>query len=117
MRLARREGSQGQHESMLLSRQPRGCKASLLCKSLWMIYPNTLVSPCAVVDEQGCGKVDNRRKRQLFPSRGPSAFHIRSELSTVQPVAVIGLTFNAASLLSLIRLYLVRLAHCVTLRS
>ncbi len=42
---------------------------------------------------------------------------MRSELSTVQPVAVIGLTFNAASLLSLIRLYLVRLAHCVTLRS
>gem|GEM_PF-4201647 len=35
----------------------------------------------------------------------------------MQPVAVIGLTFNAASLLSLIRLYLVRLAHCVTLRS
>ena len=36
---------------------------------------------------------------------------------TAVAVAVIGLTFVTASLLSLIRLYLVRLAHCVTLRS
>jgi hypothetical protein len=44
------EGSRGQPESMLLSRQPRGSKASVLCISLWMIYLNTLVSPCEYVD-------------------------------------------------------------------
>ena len=44
------EGSRGQPESMLLSRQPRGSKASVLCISLWMIYPNTLVSPCENVE-------------------------------------------------------------------
>ena len=81
-----KQGSRDQHESMLLSRQPRGCKASVLCISLWMIYPNTLVSRCASVDERGCGKVDNRRNANPYPSRGPSAVHIRSELSTVQPV-------------------------------
>ena len=57
--IARREGSRGRHESMLLSRQPRGCKASVLCISLWTIYPNTLVSRRAAVEERGCGKVDN----------------------------------------------------------
>jgi hypothetical protein len=44
---------------MLLSRQPRGCKASALCISLWRLSPNRLVSFCAAVDQQGCGKVDN----------------------------------------------------------
>jgi hypothetical protein len=39
---------------------PGGCKASVLCISLWMIYANTLVSRCVAVDERGCGKVDNR---------------------------------------------------------
>ena len=58
--LARREGSRDQRESMLLSRQPRGCKASVLCISLWMIYANMLVSRCVAVDERDCGKVDNR---------------------------------------------------------
>jgi hypothetical protein len=50
---------------MLLSRQPRECNASVLCISLWMIYPNTLVSCRAAVDERGCGKVDNRRTPAL----------------------------------------------------
>jgi hypothetical protein len=87
--LARREGSRDQHESMLLSRQPRGAKASVLCISLWMISPNTLVSRCAAVDERGCGKVDNRRSASPYPSRGPSAVHMQSELSTVQPVSLV----------------------------
>src|SRR5580704_787228 len=77
------------HESMLLSRRPRGCKASALCISLWMIYPNTLVSCCAVVDERGCGKVDNRRNASPYPVAAPSAVHMRSELSTVQPVGFV----------------------------
>jgi hypothetical protein len=53
------EGSRGQPESMLLSRQPRGSQASVLCISLWMIYSNTLVSPCENVEERACGNVDN----------------------------------------------------------
>ncbi len=69
--LARREGSRDQHESMLLSRQPRGCKASVLCISLWMVYPNTLVSCYAAVDERGCGKVDNRRNAAFTPAASP----------------------------------------------
>ena len=64
--LARREGPRDQHESMLSSRQPRGCKASVLCTSLWIVYPNTLVSRYAAVDERGCGKVDNRRSGSPF---------------------------------------------------
>ncbi len=55
---------------MLLSRQPRGCQASALCIILWMIYTNTLVSRCAYVDEQGCGKVDNRRNGSPYPVAG-----------------------------------------------
>ncbi len=74
---------------MLLSRQPRGCKASVLCTSLWTIFPNTLVSRCAAVDDLGCGKVDNRRNASPYPSRGPSAVHMQSELSTVQPVSLV----------------------------
>ena len=74
---------------MLLSRQPRGCKASVLCTSLWMVYPNMLVSCYGAVDEQGCGKVDNRRNAGPYLSRGPSAVHMRSELSTVQPVGFV----------------------------
>ena len=53
------DGAQGQHESMLLSRQPRACQASALCISLWMVYVYTLVSYYRAVDERGCGKVDN----------------------------------------------------------
>ena len=53
-------GPRGQHESMLLSRQPRACQANALCISLWMVQVNMLVSPYIVVDERGCGKVDNR---------------------------------------------------------
>jgi hypothetical protein len=74
---------------MLLSRQPRGCKASALCISLWMVYQNTLVSCCVIVDERACGKVDNRRNVSPYLSRGPSAVHMRSELSTVQPVGFV----------------------------
>lgn len=37
-------GPQGQHESALLSRQPRGCKASVLCISLWMLSANRLAT-------------------------------------------------------------------------
>ena len=40
----RGKGSQGQHESILVSRQPRECKASVLCIILWMIPANRLVS-------------------------------------------------------------------------
>jgi hypothetical protein len=53
------KGPQGQHESALLSRQPRGCKVSLLCISLWMFSANRLVTCYVSVDERGCGKVDN----------------------------------------------------------
>ena len=35
--LPRAQRAQGQHESTLLSRQPRACKASVLCISLWMV--------------------------------------------------------------------------------
>ncbi len=73
---------------MLLSRQPRGCKASVLCISLWMVCPNMLVSRRAAVDEPGCGKVDNRRNAVLTQSR-PGAIHMRSELSTVRPVSLL----------------------------
>jgi len=65
---------------------PGGCKGSGLCISLWMLSANWLVSCCAAVDERGCGKVDNRRNASPYPSREPSAVHMRSELSTVPPV-------------------------------
>lgn len=52
-------GPQGQRKSTLLSRQPWGCKASVLCTSLWMLWLNKLVSCCAAVNERVCGKVDN----------------------------------------------------------
>jgi hypothetical protein len=54
------KGPPGQHESMLLSRQPRACQASALCISLWMISVNKLVNHYTAVDGHGCGKVDNR---------------------------------------------------------
>ena len=34
---ARTQRTQGRRESMLLSRQPRACKASALCIRLWII--------------------------------------------------------------------------------
>jgi hypothetical protein len=40
----RGKGPQGQPESILVSRQPWECKASVLCISLWMIPANRLVS-------------------------------------------------------------------------
>jgi hypothetical protein len=63
--VGRCEGTQGQHESTLLSRQPRGCKASVLCIRLWMISANILVMDCVAVDERGCGKVDNSQGASL----------------------------------------------------
>src|SRR5215470_9007070 len=80
------KGPQGQHESTLLSRQPRGCKASVLCISLWMLSANILVSRCGVVDERGCGEVDNSRDvglAQVGSLADPQAW----EVSTVQPVS------------------------------
>jgi len=68
---------------------PGGCKGSGLCISLWMLSANWLVSCCAAVDERGCGKVDNRRNANPYPSHGPSAVHMRSELSTVPPVSFV----------------------------
>src|SRR5215469_16450158 len=61
----RRKGPQGQRESTLQSRQPRGCKASVLCISLWMVSTNRLVTCCTPVDERGCGKVDNSQAASL----------------------------------------------------
>ena len=55
---------------------PGGSKASVLCISLWMIYPNTLVSCCAAVDERGCGKVDNRRNASPYSGRRSSVVHM-----------------------------------------
>jgi hypothetical protein len=66
--------TRGQHESMLLPRQPRGCKASVLCISLWMIQANILVSGCVSVDRRGCGKVDNRGKASLAGSSAIAAY-------------------------------------------
>ena len=76
------EEPQGQRESMLLSRQPRACKASVLCISLWRLSPNGLVSICAAVDQQPCGKVDNSSQPAL-PRRKASAIHKQREVSTV----------------------------------
>src|SRR5262249_61980845 len=81
------KGPQGQHESTLLSRQPRGCKASVLCISLWMLSANILVSCSVVVDERGCGKVDNSQDVGLFPRSEAWQIHKRKEVSTVQPVS------------------------------
>ena len=64
-RAGRCKGSQGQRESTLQSRQPRGCKASVLCISLWMVSANRLVSCRTAVDERGCGKVDNSQGTSL----------------------------------------------------
>jgi hypothetical protein len=58
-------GAQGQHESTLLSRQPRGCKASVLWIGLWMLSANRLVNRCEAVDKQDCGKVDSREEASL----------------------------------------------------
>jgi hypothetical protein len=80
-------GAQGQHESALLSRQPRVCKASALWTGLWMFPANRLVNRCEAVDEQGCGKVDNREDASLALGREASAVHRRNEVSTVQPVS------------------------------
>jgi hypothetical protein len=80
-------GAQGQHESALLSRQPRVCKASVLWIGLWMLSANRLVNCCEAVDEQGCGKVDNREDASLALGREASAVHKRNEISTVQPVS------------------------------
>jgi hypothetical protein len=57
--LARR-GSQGQPESLLLSRQPRASQRNDLCMDLWTIWVNAQASHCIAVDTRGCGKVDNR---------------------------------------------------------
>ena len=65
------EGSRGQPESMLLSRQPRACQANVLCISLWMISEDTLVNHRRVVDERGCGKVDNQYDAQPHAGHGP----------------------------------------------
>ena len=54
------KGPRGQHESMLLSRQPRACQANALCIILWRIWVNRLVNHYTAVDGRGCGKVDNR---------------------------------------------------------
>ena len=44
---------------------PGGCKASVLCISLWMLSANRLVTCHAAVDERGCGKVDNSEDASL----------------------------------------------------
>ena len=81
--LPRPQRAQGQHESRLLSRQPRACQASVLCISLWIVSVNMLVNRCTAVDMRGCGKVDNRG--EASPGRAPpSAVHRRSEVSTGQ---------------------------------
>jgi len=79
--------AQGQHESALLSRQPRVCEASVLWIGLWMLSANRLVKRCEAVDEQGCGKVDNREDASLALGQEASAVHKRNEVSTVQPVS------------------------------
>ena len=58
-------GAQGQYESRLLSRQPRGCEASVLLIGLWILWVNALVSRCEVVDGRCCGKVDNDEDTDL----------------------------------------------------
>ena len=67
----RRMGAQGQHESTLVSRQPRGCKGSVLWIALWMLSANRLVNRCEAVDERGCGKVDNGEDASLAQVRKP----------------------------------------------
>jgi hypothetical protein len=57
--LARR-GSQGQPESLLLSRQPRASQRNDLWMDLWTIWVNAQVNYGIAVDARGCGKVDNR---------------------------------------------------------
>ena len=64
-------GAQGQHESTLVSRQPRGCKGSVLWIGLWMLSANRLVNRCEAVDERGCGKVDNGEDASLAQVRKP----------------------------------------------
>jgi hypothetical protein len=59
------KGPWGQRESTLQSRQPRVCKASVLCISLWMVSTNRLTTCCTAVDERGCGKVDNSQGTSL----------------------------------------------------
>ena len=66
---------------------PGGCKASVLWIGLWMLSANRLVKRCEAVDEQGCGKVDNREDASLALGREASAVHKRNEVSTVQPVS------------------------------
>jgi hypothetical protein len=40
--------------------QPLTSQDNALCTSLWIIRANWLVSACPVVDDRGCGNVDNR---------------------------------------------------------
>ena len=51
--------------------QPLTSQDNALCTSLWTIQVNTLVSACPVVDDRGCGNVDNRGGMQ---SRQVAAF-------------------------------------------
>ena len=55
-----RSGSQGQRESLLLSRQPRASQSNDLCVNLWTISINAQINHCIAVDTRRCGKVDNR---------------------------------------------------------
>jgi hypothetical protein len=79
--------AQGQRESALLSRQPRGCKASVLWIGLWMLSVNRLVKRCEAVDEPGCGKVDNHEDASCALGPEASAVHKRNKVSTVQPAS------------------------------
>jgi len=93
--LPRPQRAQGQHESRLLSRQPRACQASVLCISLWIVSVNMLVNHCTAVDVRGCGKVDNRG--EASPGRAPqSAVHRRSEVSTGQLCSLLFLETGVA---------------------
>jgi hypothetical protein len=65
---------------------PGVCQASVLWIVLWMLWINMLVSRCEVVDERGCGKVDNDEDANLTRVGEASVVHKRQEVSTVQLV-------------------------------
>lgn len=92
-------GAQGQHESTLLSRQPRGCKASVLWIDLWMLR-QTGWSTTVKLWTSGAVEKWITVKKPALPSQVASAVHKRNEISAVQLVSsVIPATSMPADLL------------------